>query len=346
MSRAQAQVLEKASVVTKGITEEMASRSGACPLCGGSEVSDFLSAPDRFHLRRDVYHLVRCGSCSCVWLAGAPKPTEMQLHYGEAYHRAISGGGETDSARRWQKQRKRISRFYQTGAILDIGCSSGSFLATMRNGAWQLHGVEMSASMAERARTTTAAEIFVGDVLDAPFPAETFDVITSFDVLEHMYEPRAFLAKVHKWLKPGGIFYAELPNIDSWESRLFRSYWYGLELPRHLFHYSPRSLRCIMDVLGFEEVLIRTPQTTYVERSMNYICSAIAERIGRMPRPQSELHASGLAWRAVRKALRIVLVRPWALAASLAGAGGSLEILFRKKSLESGCSAAKEAPSD
>ncbi len=80
----------------------------------------------------------------------------------------------------------------------------------------------MEESTAERARATTGADVFVGDVVAAPFLRESFDVITCFDVLEHVYSPREFLAKVLEWLKPGGIFYAMMPNIDSWEARAVR----------------------------------------------------------------------------------------------------------------------------
>ncbi|MGA8765327.1 MAG: class I SAM-dependent methyltransferase, partial [Candidatus Sulfotelmatobacter sp.] len=117
----------------------------------------------------------------------------MGFHYGEDYHKAIVLGGEQSAAERWHGHRERISRYKQGGAILDIGCSSGGFLGTMKGGTWKLYGIEMEASTAERARFNTGAEIFVGDALDAPFPAETFDVVTCFDVLEHVYEPRQFL---------------------------------------------------------------------------------------------------------------------------------------------------------
>src|SRR5256885_9712458 len=145
-------------------------------------------------------------------------------------------------------QRARIFQFKQGGAILDIGCSSGGFLSTMNNGAWQLYGVEIEPSTAERARALSGAKVWVGDVLEAKFAPERFDVITCFDLLEHIYTPRQFRAQVGKWLKPGGIFYTVLPNIDSWEGRTFRTFWYGLELPRHLFHFSPRSLRYLFSL--------------------------------------------------------------------------------------------------
>ena len=108
---------------------------------------------------------------------------------------------------------------------------------------WELFGIEMSPDVARRAEKRTGAKIFVGDILDAPFPQGYFDVITCFHVFEHMYQPKEILEKVSYWLKPGGIFYMMVPNIHSAGGRTFKSYWYALELPRHLFHWSPKALR-------------------------------------------------------------------------------------------------------
>ena len=133
----------------------------------------------------------------------------------------------------------------------------------MSQESWKLFGIELDGAAAEKARCISGASIFVGDVAAAPFPPESFDVITCFDVLEHVYSPRQVLIKVKELLKPGGIFFAVLPNIESWEARIFGSYWYGLELPRHISHFSPQSLRHIMNALGFKELTVFTSATTY-----------------------------------------------------------------------------------
>ncbi len=302
----------------------------ACPLCGKIQVSGFLRAPDRFHWRQDVYTLRRCSSCSCVWLDNPPRPEEMGIHYDEDYHRAITTAGEQFADRRWQRQRNAIGRHKQGGTILDVGCSSGAFLSTMNKASWKFYGIEMEEATAARARAKTGAEIFVGDAVRAPFSAGSFDVVTAFDLLEHVYDPREFLAKVLEWLKPGGIFHAVLPNIDSWEARLFGSYWYGLELPRHLFHFSPRSLRQLMAVVGFEEVSVVTPRISYIETSAAYVHSRMIERMGFSPTPQAKPRPRTLVRRAVRKGINLVSIAPFAQVASWAGAGPSMEVIFRK----------------
>ncbi len=302
----------------------------ACPLCGGGQVVHFMTAPDRFHWRREEYNLMRCATCSYVWLASPPKPSEMWIHYSEDYHRAIMAGGEKSASSRWQRQREVIARYKKGGAILDIGCSSGAFLGTMKGEFWKLYGIDMEDSTAEKAKAATGAEVFVGDALDAPFPAESFDVITAFDLLEHVYHPRPFLAKVLEWLKPGGIFYAGLPNIDSWEARMLGTYWYGLELPRHISHFSPQSLRQVLTSLGFQELSLTTPRTSYLLHSVNYLCSEAMEKMGGTPVPMSKCGQRSIPSRAIRKAFQLSVAAPLAEFASMACAGPAIEAVFGK----------------
>jgi len=305
-------------------------QSGACPICGCEWLFDLLVASDRFHLRKQMYRLVRCQSCTCVWLASPPKAEEMGRHYTEDYHKAIVIGGEGAATNRWKNQVRVISYYKPGGAVLDIGCSSGGFLGQMKGSNWKLYGIEMEESTAQRAIANTGAEVFVGDALAAPFLPASFDVITCFDVLEHVYSPRQFLTKVLEWLKPGGIFYSMMPNIDSWEARLFGTHWYGLELPRHLFHFSPRSLRYLMTNLGFEELYFKTPRASYLERSARYVCSSLIEKLGFSPTPQARPKRLSLSRKAVRKGIRLVFVTPIAQIASLVQAGPTMEVVFRK----------------
>ena len=67
---------------------------GRCPVCGKTGISNVVSAPDRFHWRREVYQLKRCCSCSFVWLENPPKPNEMAFHYDAKYHSAVAAAGQ------------------------------------------------------------------------------------------------------------------------------------------------------------------------------------------------------------------------------------------------------------
>jgi len=302
----------------------------ACPICGQGTANEWLRAPDRLHGRPELYILMRCSTCSLVWLHDPPKPEEMFLHYTSAYHELISAGGET-APMRWRHRKATLTRYKQTGSLLDIGCSSGSFLAFMRNDAWRLYGIEMDADGAKAAEGKSGAQVFAGSILDATFPPQSFDVITCFDVLEHLYEPKRIIAKVSEWLKPGGIFYVLVPNIDSAEARVFGSYWHGLEMPRHLFHFTPASLSFLAQSAGLQVVSLETRRNPAVGISLRYVWDGVFKTVGIHRTPFVYRVDGGLPWKAGRKLVRMTLLKLLLAAAPLVGGGESIHAVFRKQ---------------
>jgi SAM-dependent methyltransferase len=300
-----------------------------CPLCGPVGAQEWLRAPDRLHGRQEKYTLVRCPACSLVWLSNPPKPAEMYLHYTDAYHKLISAAGE-NSPDRWWDRIQILRQCKQSGALLDLGCSSGGFLGLLRGESWKLYGIEMSAECARRAEARTGAQVFVGDIPDAPFPPGSFDVITCFDVLEHLYEPRRVMARVGEWLKPGGIFYVQVPNIDSAEARVFGTYWHGLELPRHLFHYSPASLKFLAESAGLREVSLETRRNPAVGTGLRYVWDDVFRAVGIQRTAAAYRGEASLPWRAARKVVRMTVLRVLLAMAPLVGGGESIHAVFRK----------------
>lgn len=309
--------------------EQVVEISTRCCACGSEESRVWLEGPDRFFGESERFRLLRCCHCGMVWLENPPKPGEMGRHYGPAYDRLISSSGE-NSPERWRDRRSTILKYKNAGSVLDLGCSSGAFLESMKDPAWQLYGIEMSSAAAQRAEARTNARVFVGDILDAPFAPQSFDVITCFDVLEHVYEPRAVLTRVQEWLKPGGIFYVLVPNIDSAESRVFKSYWYGLELPRHISHFSPASLRTLAESAGMEVVSIEARSNSALERSARYITDDLLRHVGISRRPLAQVNEPSLLWKVVRKVFRITLTPVLYRSISLFGQGESIHAVFRK----------------
>lgn len=314
----------------QGGTPTHGRRPLSCPICGEMRPQEFLHGPDRFHGRLEEYRLVRCAGCSLVWLSDPPESSEMHLHYTEAYDQLISGSGQ-NSPHRWVARNKALTVHKQSGSLLDLGCSSGSFLESLKGRGWNLHGIEMSAESARIAEARSGAQLFVGDILDAPFCRESFDVITCFDVLEHLYEPRRVMAKVAEWLKPGGIFYVLVPNVDGAEARVFGSYWHGLELPRHLFHYSPASLTFLARSAGLNKVSLETRRNPAVGTSLRYVGDDIFGAIGVHQTPVAYRGEAGLPWRAARKLVRMTVLRALLAMAPLVGEGESIHAIFQKE---------------
>lgn len=317
------------------VTTSAADRDGcgpSCPVCCTQLPQPWITAPDRFHGRPELYRLVRCPSCSMVWLHNPPEPAEMAYHYGVDYDRAIASGGVDPS--HWYRRRDEVLRHKSGGAILDLGCSSGGFLATLKGSSWKLFGIEMSEQTARQAEAKCGAQVFVGDILTAPFPPGSFDVITCFHVFEHLYRPREVLARVAAWLKPGGIFYAMMPNIDSAGAAIFRSYWYALELPRHLYHFSPVTLKRLASSTGLREVSITTHREVFIEASVRYIVDGAFAAIGVRRIPIAQAKTVSLAWKVLRKTLRLTILPVLSCLASVAGDGESIHAVFER----SGCS--------
>jgi SAM-dependent methyltransferase len=312
----------------------------SCACCGESvsttlmtvpnRITHWMLAPDATKRQASSYDLLRCSSCSHVWLGNRPAPMEMSYYYGAEYHQAIGTSGEAAS-KRWARQLQTISKYKHGGDILDIGCSSGGFLASLKGGPWRLYGIEASLPTAERARALTGADVFAGDVADADFPPNSFDVITCSDVLEHLYEPYEVFQKVSSWLKPGGIFYIFVPNILSWEARMFRSYWYALDLPRHLHHFSARSLARLATSVDLHQLRLVTPAGSYLEHSISILLDDLLRRAGvKRTKPLNLTDQASISWRIVRKGLRCSIEALYRILASCCGAGPSIQAVFQK----------------
>ena len=188
----------------------------------------------------------------------------------------------------------------------------------------------MSADTAKRAETRSGGRIFAGDIMDAPFAPQSFDVITCFDVLEHVYEPQRVLAQVNNWLKPGGIFYVLVPNIDSGEARGFKTYWYGLELPRHLSHFSPKSLGRLAKAAGMEAVSLQTYPNSALGHSTRYVIDDLLGSIGIARPPMASAKEPSLPRKVVRKLFRMTVAPILYRSMSLLGPGESIHAIFKK----------------
>jgi 2-polyprenyl-3-methyl-5-hydroxy-6-metoxy-1,4-benzoquinol methylase len=158
------------------------------------------------------------------------------------------------------------------GRILDVGCGTGRFLEWMRDHGWKTWGIDISPAATEKARSKHL-NVESGDLLKTDrYESDFFDVVTMWDVFEHLAEPIATLRKAFSLLKPGGRIVAGMPNIDSIPAKLFGKYWFPLEIPRHLVHYSPTTVKRVFAAAGFrvEKIKFRRRGET-MTRSLDYL---------------------------------------------------------------------------
>lgn len=204
------------------------------------------------------YTLNHCNNCKAVFLA--PRPTTEQLS--RAYDESYYGEWEEKFDNFTEKvlhyfRKKRASLvnkyLHGRGKILDIGCGNGKFLAFVsQKGNYEIYGIEMEGSSAKRAAKIPKIHLKTGTLKPNDFEAESLDAITLLHVFEHLTEPKETLQIISKILKKKGLLVMSFPNIDSFQSKIFKGRWLHLDPPRHLFFFKPLDFAKLMKGCGFQ----------------------------------------------------------------------------------------------
>src|SRR5262249_42694154 len=140
--------------------------------------------------------------------------------------------------------------------LLDFGCGSGVFLEMMQKEGWDVTGLDVSEKVAERVSDRLEAPVLYGTLPHPELKPASFDAITMWHALEHVHNPLCVLRAAKKLLAPGGQLHIAVPNIGSLAFHCFGQSWFGLELPRHLSHFSQITLRALLNRVGFWRVRI------------------------------------------------------------------------------------------
>ncbi len=234
----------------------------SCPICGHHDKENFLKVWD--HQREQQFEIVGCSKCRLVSLNELPSSELLNKYYVDSYHYKIKEKGilhfleNNLNLAMHRRHLKHIEKRIRTKVrqysdksnplekkLLDLGCGSGYFLKFAQQKGWKVQGVEMSSYAAEIARNQ-GLNISTGSIAEVNFPDETFTVITMFNVLEHMVDLNGVMEKVYRWLKPDGLLVIEVPNVESLQRKMFKGNWVHWDVPRHIFHFSPKTIRNLM----------------------------------------------------------------------------------------------------
>lgn len=226
-----------------------------CVWCGREEATFLFSRRDR--LGSETFAYLRCAGCGLIRLEPRPALAELARYYPEEYE-AFQERQENPlfrwgRRRLWHRRLQAIRRYLpRPSRALDVGCSTGEFLEILQRQGWNVAGIEPSPRAAQQARTRLGAGAVQAIPLEeASFPSETFDLITLWDVLEHLYNPPAALCRLAGWLRPGGLLALGVPNLESWDARLFGPFWIGWDAPRHFYLFPDSTLREMLATAGF-----------------------------------------------------------------------------------------------
>lgn len=242
-----------------------------CPVCRSAlcEIVEHAEPP---------YRVVRCSDCGLAYVDPVPDVGELSRHYNQDYYAEWISSQREKREHMWARRLKGIESMAYKGNILDVGCGEGSFLELAKRNGWRVHGTDVSVYATEFTSKRLGQNVFCGEVWDSGFNEQSFDVITLWHVLEHTTSPMRTLQAVRKVLKPGGLLVLAVPNLNDRlmqaayrivKGRKLRLFSIG-DKEIHLFHFSVRSLRLLLEKTGFACVKVG-PDFGVVERSIQLI---------------------------------------------------------------------------
>ncbi len=225
-----------------------------CPLCGSDNPKGLFQARDPDRAQAGPYLLARCTKCSLVFVHPPTSEEEIAAAYGTEFFsgpREIMRKPFELGQRLLLMERIRLlRRWAPVGKLMDVGCGDGAFLSRMKKAGFEVVGVEASDMAASRARTR-GINVEVGNLENLSFLDETFDVITLWQVLEHLPNPREILETCRRLLKPDGVLVVSVPNFASLQRLVFCGRWFHLDVPRHRVHFEPNTINRILKNCGF-----------------------------------------------------------------------------------------------
>jgi SAM-dependent methyltransferase len=235
-----------------------------CENCDGDQFETIFSGSDKLLGIPGEFDVIECMQCGLYQISPKLNTQQMENYYPEAYICYLEA--IEDESNPWTRfnrflgQNKRcrqvMRRAKSTGKILDIGCATGVFLNEMQKKGWKCYGIEPDQEAVAYARRRFGLDVFCGVVEDANLPANSFDVVTLWDVLEHVYDLNSTISEIKRLLKPGGVIIAILPNADAFERAWFEEYWVGWEVPRHYRTFTPNTITEFLKKHGFDEIEI------------------------------------------------------------------------------------------
>jgi 2-polyprenyl-3-methyl-5-hydroxy-6-metoxy-1,4-benzoquinol methylase len=167
----------------------------------------------------------------------------------------VNRGAESGGIKGWIKSlldtKAQAIPVLQPGRMLEVGCASGNYLHKMSNLGWQVQGIEFSPQAATAAREA-GYQVYTGSLESVDLELSAFDLITGWMVLEHLHEPLTGVKKLYAWAKPGAYLALSVPNAASLEFKLFQSRWFALQLPNHLYHFTPETISSLLKQAGWQ----------------------------------------------------------------------------------------------
>ena len=304
-----------------------------CPICSSANSKQILKGKERLHhSTTSVFGVVKCLDCDLCYTN--PRVTEGTIgyFYPEDYHPYLNTAmNEAELNSAIQSHLKKGVYYIPTLSndkkrVLEIGCATGEFVGYLKQIGWDAYGVEMNKTSAESAMKNYGVNVFNGRFEESKFEPDYFDYVAMWHTMEHVYKPQNVLNEINKIIKPGGQIAISLPRFECLESRIFGRYWYALDLPRHITHFSVSRIKKLFSDSGFsvDEIIFH--------KNMNNIAGSTLYILDDLIFYRNGTERFSFARKMIQKALTIIL-RPFRGIYAFFKFTGRMTVVAKKKNL-------------
>ena len=289
-----------------------------CSLCGGTESGGCFSAYD-FDQSAESYEILRCKSCGLALTTPMPDPAIMDRYYPETYYgsgtkkfssliEVLTVLGCKLRARKVFKKVAKTRSLEGVSNVLDIGCGRANLLRFLKELGCNCYGTERSKFPADS--QLAGIKIFKGSVAAGDYEDEFFDAVVIWHVFEHLHEPVRTLDEIARITRKEGIIAIAVPNFSSLQSTWFKSDWFHLDLPRHLYHFNVKNLCQLLRQKGYS---INSVSTCSLEQNIFGFVQSFMNKLKFIGKP-NEFYKLIQKRSGVRQTLKFIL---WLIIAML-----------------------------
>ena len=230
----------------------------ACPVCESETITDCFVAED-YTVSHEIFSVWECSNCTHLFTQNIPAQNEIGKYYKSENYISHTDTQTGVINRLYHLVRKKTlngklhliqkETDKQTGKILDIGCGTGAFLHHMKIAGWESTGLEPDEAARQKAKELynispqPSKELF-------NLPHHTYDAITMWHVLEHVHQLHGYVAQLKNLITESGSIFIAVPNYTSYDAQQYGNAWAAYDVPRHLYHFSPASMKNLVEQHG------------------------------------------------------------------------------------------------
>ena len=230
----------------------------SCPVCKGNELAEIFSAKD-YTVSGEYFSIEKCLTCTLLFTQNIAEQNEIGRYYASENYISHSDtqAGLVNKLyhlirkKTLQSKKKLIERGSEksNGNILDIGCGTGAFLHTMKTEGWEITGLEPDENARAKAKTLYGIQPQPSNNI-FNLPDNGYDAITMWHVLEHVHQLHEYIGQLKNMLTDNGKIFIAVPNYTSYDAQHYNAFWAAYDVPRHLYHFSPASMKRLVEQHG------------------------------------------------------------------------------------------------